>query len=239
MNEYHLPFAVALIAFCAPLPAMTVLEPDEGVMTSGFFQGTDLVRGYAGDNRPTFRVSNNNPFMTAGAETIYLSFASFDPMAFTEPVSSAILSLTSVDGGFNANASATNPFLVSAHGVSSSPFNSIIDDTNASGTTDWVTFFDDEILTATDSVSVDSFGVINFDVTDLVNDWISGNNGEFTIALTGKNNTSPGDFLHGFSNNTEVSGATFLTVNVPEPSVIGLSALALAVGLTRRSKRSS
>ena len=161
---------------------MTVLEPDEGVMTSGFFQGTDLVRGYAGDNRPTFRVSNNNPFMTAGAETIYLSFASFDPMAFTEPVSSAILSLTSVDGGFNANASATNPFLVSAHGVSSSPFNSIIDDTNASGTTDWVTFFDDEILTATDSVSVDSFGVINFDVTDLVNDWISGNNGEFTTA---------------------------------------------------------
>lgn len=46
----------------------------EDVMTSPFFRGTDKVRGYAADNRPTLRVSNHNTNGMTGGETIYLSF---------------------------------------------------------------------------------------------------------------------------------------------------------------------
>ena len=237
MTQYQLPLAVLLIATSSPLRAMTVLAPTEDAMTSAFFQGTDLVRGYAGDNRPTFRVSSNNAFGT-GPETVYLAFDGSDFTSRTEPVTQAILSISSADGNFGANAGPGNPFQVSAHGVDANPFTSIIDDTNSSGTIQWLDFFNNNILTASDTVAVDSFGLINFDVTSLVNDWISGSNSEFAIALTGKDDVQSGNgFLHGFLNNNENPGATFLTLNpVPEPSSALLSILALSLGVLRRSR---
>mgnify|MGYP006080104431 CR=1 FL=1 len=36
MNQYQLPFAVALISFSAPMQAMTVLAPSEDIMTSSY-----------------------------------------------------------------------------------------------------------------------------------------------------------------------------------------------------------
>src|SRR5690606_13936716 len=121
------------------------IAPVEDVMASSFFQGTDTVRGYAGDARLTFRVSTNNPFGTTGAETIYLTFDSADFAGYTTPVSQALLTLTSVAGGFNADASSGSPFTVSAHAVSVDPLVNITDDTNPSGTINWLDFYHNNI----------------------------------------------------------------------------------------------
>src|SRR5262249_44761554 len=107
----------SLLHITAAAGAGVVINPTEDVMTSPFFQGPHLVRGYVGDSRATFRVSTINPFGLSGGEAIYLSFSGFDFSSFTQPVQSAILTLTSVTGGFGADASAETPFLVSAHGV--------------------------------------------------------------------------------------------------------------------------
>jgi hypothetical protein len=65
---------------------------------------------------------------------------------------------------------------------------------------------------------VDGFGTYTFDVSAAVNSWITGTNTHYALALTGKNDNSGQDFLHGFSNNTELPGSTFLTISpVPEP----------------------
>ncbi|SFW13794.1 PEP-CTERM sorting domain-containing protein [Nitrosovibrio sp. Nv17] len=205
-------------ASATPAIADTVFDPNLSVMTSSFFQGADTVRGYAGDNRPVFRVSTENPFGTVGAETIYLAFDQ-DLSTFTGPVN-AILTVTSVNGGFNGDASAENPFTVSAHGVNANPFTSITDNTNPGGTINWLNFYNNNILAADGAAStvVGDFGTYTFDVSAVVNSWISGANDVHVLALTGKNDLSGNDFLHGFSNSTEVPGATFLTISpVPEP----------------------
>lgn len=232
-------FALLIALFAtAPLQADVVIPVQEDVMASSFFQGSNTIRGYAGDNRPVFRVSTNDPFGTVGAETIYLTF---DPAQFsglTGPVS-ATLTLQSVDGGFGANADSANPFIVSAHAVASNPLTTIIDDTNPGGTKSWISYYNDDILPADPAAStaVDGFGAVTFDVSAVVNDWLSGANTVFALALTGKNDTSGGEFLHGFSNNTEVPGATFLTVTaVPEPSALAIGLFALVVGVSSRRR---
>ncbi|MEL7499761.1 MAG: PEP-CTERM sorting domain-containing protein [Planctomycetota bacterium] len=214
-----------------------VIAPTEDVMTSAFFQGADQVRGFVGDARPTFRVSSDNAF-NAGPETIFLQFDASDFGSFSGPVSSAILTMESVDGGFNANASPGNPFLVSAHGVALNPLTSIADNTSG-GTIAARDFFNQHILAADSEAitSVDGFGTIEFNVTSLVNDWISGGNSNYFIALTGTNDPQTGNggngYLHGFLNNSDTAsnqGFTSLRVSaVPEPSstfaLIGLGVL--------------
>lgn len=240
MNQLSLPLVVIGIAISSPLPAAMVFNPDEDIMTSAFFFPPNSVRGYAGEGRDVFRVSNNDAFGLTGAETIYLSFQSADLSSYANPIDKAILTMTSVDGGFNANASSGNPFTASAHAVDTNPITSITDDTNPAGTIDWLTFYNLNIQAAPpeSSVAIEGFGQIEFDVTSIVNDWISGTNSELSIALTGKNDTSGTDFLHGFLNNTETPGSTFLTINpIPEPT----SGILLLVGLTltlRRSRQS-
>jgi hypothetical protein len=240
MKTFLQSLTVAIVAMVQSANAASTVVPIvEDVMTSSFFQGTNLVRGYAGDNRPTFRVSTNDPFGTTGAETIYITFDSSSFSSFTSPVSSAVLTVTSKSGGFGADAGPGNPFTVSAHGVASNPLTTIMDDTNPGGTKSWLAFYTDDILPADPAAltSVDSFGLGTFDVTTLVNDWISGANTVFALALTGKNDTSGNEFLHGFQNNTELLGSTFLTVTtVPEPSsmLLGMATLVCGCGLRRR-----
>ena len=99
-------------------------------------------------------------------------------------------------------------------------------------------FFNNNILPADAAAltTIDGFGTFTFDVTSLVNDWISGSNTFHFIALTGNNDPGTTDFLHGFLNNSENPGATTLTV-VPEPttlSFLGLSAIGV---LAWRRKR--
>lgn len=216
----------------------TTFEVTEDVMTSSFFTGTNLVRGYAAEsNRPVMRVSSNNPFGTSGAETIYLNFDN-DFSSFASGYT-ATLTVQSAAGGFGGDASAAKPFLVSAHGVNANPFTSILDDTNPTGTTDWKSFYNNSILTASDSVSVNRFGAITFDVTSIVSSWATGSNTNQFIALTGKNDTSGNDFLHGFLNNNNGgtnAGNTFLTISaVPEPQTYAL--LLAGLGLVGFSSR--
>ncbi len=229
-----------LLASAASSATAAVIAVQQDVMTSSFFTGTNRVRGYAGDNRPVHRVSTDNPFGGAGAETIYLTFDSAAIASLSGPVS-ATLTVQSVAGGFNADADSTTPFLVSAHAVTANPLLSITDDTNPGGPVDWLTFFNDYIVAADPAAqtSVDGFGAVSFDVSRIVNDWISGANTAFAIALTGSDDISGNEFLHGFLNNSNSPGASYLTVSaVPLPGALVLAG-PLLVGLLHCRKRSA
>lgn len=219
-----------------------VVPVEEDVMTSSFFTGTNLVRGYPGDNRPVLRVSTDGAFGLAGAETIYLTF-DYDFSSFTGPVH-AILSMQSVSGGFGADASIDHPFTVSAHAVDADPLASIADDTNPGGTISWSSFYADDILAADAAArtTINGFGTVQFDVSSIVNGWVAGTNPIHAIALTGKNDLSGDDFLHGFSNDSELPGATFLTVTpVPEPGTYALllAGLGLVALKARKARRAA
>lgn len=229
-------FAVQSVAQAGVIPANIPIAED--VMTSGFFSvAPNFVRGYAGDSRNIHRVSTNAPFSTAGAETIYVAFNSAEFSSYTTSIPQAFLTLESVSGGFGADAGSGNPFTVSAHAVNADPLTDIADDGNG-GTISWLDFFNNNILSADAAAhtSIDSFGTVKFDVTAIVNDWISGSNTDFTIALTGKNDTSGNAFLHGFLNNTENPGSTFLSI-VPEPSTALLGFVALIGMLSANGRR--
>lgn len=236
MNKLLAIAAAAVVPLVAASShAQTVINPVEDVMTSGFFFDPDNVRGFAGDNRPVLRVSTPAAF-GVGREAIYLQFDPSDFGSFTQPVDNATLTVESVSGNFGADASAANPFTVSAHALALDPIDSIIDNTNPSGTISSATFYDTQVLPADPAALtvINGFGTFTFDVTELVNDWVDGSNGVFSLGLTGLNDTSGSDFLHGFRDNTETPGSTFLTVTpVPEPSVIGV----LAGGLMLLGRR--
>lgn len=241
----HAPYAAAALMLGALLtvtPAHAVtIDVTEDVMTSSFFQGANAVRGYAGDNRPVFRVSTGNPFGTIGAETIYLAF-DYDFSSFTGPVS-ALLTVQSTSGGFGADASADTPFTVSAHGVAANPFTAISDDTNPAGSVSWLNFYNQSILPADAAARsvVTGPGAVSFDVSALVGSWISGGNAVQVIALTGLNDTSGNEFLHGFLNNTEAPGSVVLTVSaVPEPETHAMLLAGLGLlSLARRRQRAA
>lgn len=213
----------------------------EDVMTSSFFTGTNLVRGYPGDARPTLRVSTDGAFGLTGAETVYLTFAASSFASYTTPVAHARLTVESIAGGFNADATAEDPFQISAHALTADPLASITDDTNPGGTISWLDFYNNNILPASAEArtTVTGFGPITFDVTAIVNDWISGANSVFAVALTGKHHAlNATEFLHGIRNNSDASvlGTSYLTI-VPEPSLgalVGIAAAALAVAGRRR-----
>lgn len=240
--------SLALVALTAGLglaqPALAVdIAVDQDVMTSVFFTGTDLVRGYSVEtNRPVMRVSNHNTNGTNGAETIYLTF-NYDFSTFTSPVV-ATLTMQSTEGGFGADASAGNPFTVSAHGVDADPLTSITDNTNPGGTVSWINFYNNHILAADSAAhtAIEGFGTVTFNVSALVNSWIDGSNTVHAIALTGKNDTSGNDFLHGFLNNDNggvAMGYTYLTVTaVPEPETYAmlLAGLGLTGWMVRRKR---
>lgn len=231
--------AASLAAAVAMHPASAgsvQVDVQEDVMTSGFFTGTNLVRGYAGENRAVHRVSTPSPFGVSGAETVYLTFDASDFTGITDPLGQALLTVTSADGGFGANASAASPFIVSAHAVTDDPLITITDDTNPGGTIDWLTFYSSKVNVASPEARsvIDGFGQVQIDVTQIVSAWLDGDNTAFAIAITGDNDTSGNDFLHGFVNNSEAPGSSFLTVTtVPEPGSLALLGLGGAV-LSRR-----
>lgn len=216
---------VTMVLSVTPSVLGDIVNPTDDVMTSAFFFGTDRVRGYDGDGRDVHRVASNSAF-GVGPETIYLLFSADDFSSYGGSVASAVLSMTSTSGGQGFDADAENPFLVSAHAVNLDPVVNISDDTNPNGTISWIEFFNNNILDANSEsiTTVNSFGIVEFDVSSIVNDWVLGTNDVFAIALTGKNDLQTGNdgngFLHGFVNNTESPGSSFLTVTasaVPEP----------------------
>lgn len=231
---------VCVAASVASAVASTVFSVDEDVMTSSFFSGANRVRGYDADDRNIHRVSTNIPFGVAGAETLYLDFGNADLSSFAGPVN-AVLTVQSTSGQFGADAGPGNAFTVSAHAVNANPLTSITDDTNPGGTINWLDFYNNNIESA-DSLaitSIDSFGSITFNVSAIVNEWILSPTSFQSLALTGLNDTSGNDFLHGFLNNSENPGSTFLTVSaVPVPGAVWLmgSGLIAVIRLNRKSK---
>lgn len=230
----------------SPVGAVTI-PVDQDVMTSAFFQGDNQVRGYADETplRGSHRVASDLAF-GSGPETVYMTFDFDFPGSFSQPIQSATLTVESVPGGFDADASPENPFQMSVHGVSADPLATITDDTNPSGTVSWIDFFDNNILDAASEATtvVTGFGTLEFDVTSLVNSWIDGSNSIHTLALTGKTDTlSDGNVLHGIVNNSSTAEVShFLTVVVPEPASIMLMGLGLAgfislYGLRRKGSR--
>ncbi|MEM8947439.1 MAG: PEP-CTERM sorting domain-containing protein [Planctomycetota bacterium] len=237
LKKFEFALAVVIVSVTLGAAQAVTIPVQEDVMTSAFFTGTNLVRGYAGDFRNVHRVGSDNAF-GVGPETIYLTFDPANFAGFTSPVPQAILTMESAAGGFGGDGGPGNPFIVSAHAVDTDPLTEITDDTNPSGPTDWLTFFNNNILPADAAAltSVDSFGSVTFDVTAVVNDWISGSNTVFALAMTGKNEPNAGGFLHGFLNNSENPGSTFLTI-VPEPTTLLLSGCGfLGCLLMRRQK---
>lgn len=232
-----------LLAVAGSAPAATI-PVVEDVMTSSFFTGTNLVRGYPGDVRATLRVSTDGAFGLTGAETVYLTFDASSFAGYTAPVANARLTVESIAGGFNADAAADAPFQISAHALLADPLTSITDDTNPTGTISWIDFYANQIVPASAAAitTVNGFGSVSFDVTAIVNDWISGANTVFAVALTGKHHTlNDTEFLHGIRNNSDASvlGTSYLTI-VPEPSVAVLGAIATAaLAIARRRRRAA
>lgn len=238
----------ALLVACvhpSSAAAEVVIAPTEDVFTSGFFfpPGTpNAVQGFDSDVplRNLLRVSSPAPFGIQNPEVIYLQFnpASFSSLGGS--IRSARLTMTSVDGGFSANASATMPFLVSAHGVNSDPLSIILDDDNAGGFLTSFEYFQTQILAAPlqSRTVIDAIDqTFEFDVTSIVNSWLDGSNPNFYLAMTGSNDLSGTDFLHGFSNNSFTPGSTFLTVTaIPEPSGLGGLLVATSIIWARRRR---
>jgi hypothetical protein len=231
LHKFLLVNVLSLAVCSAATNAANIIVPvDKNVMTSGFFTGTNLVRGYAGEGRAVHRVSTNDPFGTPAAETVYMTF-NYDFAALGAPVPKAILTVESVAGGFGADATPDDPFLISAHGLTADPLTSITDDTNPTGPIIWTSFYANNILPAAleARTSVGGFGTFQFDVTDLVNSWIDGSNTVHALALTGKHDTSGLEFLHGIVNDSETAGVTHHITLVPEPSSVVLAGIAAAL----------
>ena len=236
-------FAVAVCAAVVACTAVraTTIPVVEDVMTSAFFTGTNLVRGYDADDRTAHRVSSDNAF-GVGPETVYLTFDANDIATLGSPVPRAILSVESINGGFGGDATPANPFAMSAHAVDTDPLVAITDDTNPAGPIAWNDFFANNILVAPASATttVTGFGTLKFDVTQIVNDWVAGTNAVFAIALTGKNDTlSDGNILHGIANNSETEGLSHFISIVPEPTAgcLLVSSMVIAIGTWRHQQR--
>lgn len=186
MRVYSCACALGLLTLISSQASALSVPVEEDVMTSAFFFAPNFVRGYAGDNRNEHRVGSDNAF-GLGPETIYLTFDPADFGGLATPVK-AFLTMESAPGGFGGDASLGNPFVVSAHAVDTDPLTVITDDTNPSGPTSWIDFFNNNILPADSKAktSIDSFGTVTFDVSAVVNDWINGSNTVFALAMTGK-----------------------------------------------------
>ena len=218
-------FGVVVLTVASSLQAQIVIPVAEDVMASGFFQGENLIRGYADESpiREAHRVSSNEAF-GVGRETVYMTFE-YD-FASLGQVQSATLHVASVDGGFGAEGSSENPFGMAVSAVSENPLTAITDDTTPGGTIAWDDFFANNILDpAPEAITtVTGIGELQFDVTSLVSSWADGSNDIFALALHGKADTlSNGEILHGIANNSFTADTShFLTVVVPEPSSFSL-----------------
>ncbi|MEL6396452.1 MAG: PEP-CTERM sorting domain-containing protein [Planctomycetota bacterium] len=159
----------------------TELFVQQDYMSSGFFQ-SDYLRGEeSGSSRATNRATSTEVFGVTG-ETAYFGFG-FDPLAFSGPVEQAVFRVENVSTGFFPDVDPTNPAEISLHSLTADPLTAVDQDL-AAGAGSWLDFRDTQITTASilSTTTVDGFGVFEWDITDLVNEWIA--NGDTNFAYT-------------------------------------------------------
>lgn len=226
--------------------ADTIVEVEHDFFTTAWAFGAPYVRD---DGRPTLGVSTPDPFLNSNGgangpvglweETTYFTF-DFDPGAFSGPVPSAVLQVETFLRPFGTIPSATDPFGISAHRVTGDPLS--IDPSVSTGTDSFFEFKSTEIGAAEDTVFVTGEGIYEWDVTDLVNEWILNGdvNFDYSIAMTGRignlPDTASSGFFHAFANSGGGSGGLpAQLVIVPAPATLAM--LATGSLLARRRRR--
>ncbi|MEM6259723.1 MAG: PEP-CTERM sorting domain-containing protein [Planctomycetota bacterium] len=212
----------------APASASTVIPVESDFFTTAWSFGAPFVRD-AG--RTSIGVSTPAPFLTGGApdfgfeETTYFTF-NFNPGDFTGAVPSAVLEVGTVVRPFGTGPNVSSPFAISAHRVTGDP--SGIDGALSSGAGSYIDFKTTEIGAVEDTVSVTGAGVVQWDITSLVNEWIANGdtNFDYSVAMTGRvgnpADTGSTGFFHAFVNSGEGTGTAARIIVVPEPASLGL-----------------
>lgn len=231
---------VTASAIAASAGAETTVLTDRDYMTSGFFSFDPLVRG-DNDGRGVNRVSSNQPFGTFNENT-YLEFNDYDWASFAGPVTSAVFRIGVVSGGFGADSSETSPFDISVHGLAQDPWTTI-DHHATSGEGFYQNFVNDQITESSviSTTSVAGAGVYEWDITDLVNEWIANGDASYayTIALSGIMDASGGTFLQGLVNSSDPSltGEETIGQIVVVPTPAGANLLLGVAGLAAARRR--
>ena len=172
--------AGAVASLAAAQPTEILVQQD--YMSSGFFQ-SDYLRGEeAGSNRATNRATSTEIFGVTG-ETAYFAFG-FDPLAFSGPVEQAVFRVENISTGFFPDVDPTNPAEISLHSLTADPLTAVDQDL-AAGPGSWLDFRDTQITTASilSTTTIDGFGVFEWDITDLVNEWIANGDSNFAYTL--------------------------------------------------------
>ena len=192
---------------------------DVDFFTTAWAFGAPYVRD-AG--RSVIRSTTPDPFLNSGGgsngpvgfweETTYFVFNGFDASNYPGPCNRAVLRVGTTFQSFGTTPSPSNPFFVSANAVTEDP--ELIDPTRASGPDSFFDFKESFIEPVEeDVVAITGDGVFEWDVTDLVNEWIANGdaNFDYSLAMTGRSNLNPADtggsgFFHGFFNSAEGPG---------------------------------
>ncbi|MEO1585459.1 MAG: hypothetical protein AAFR96_12930 [Planctomycetota bacterium] len=169
-------------------------------------------------------------------ETAYFAF-DFDPAAFDGPVPQATFRVENVSTGFFPDVDVSNPAEISLHSLTADPLLAV-DQSLASGPGSWIDFRDAQVTTSSivSTTTVDGFGVFEWDITSLVNEWIVNGDANFAYTLGSSALLDPeGDAAVAFVNSSAASlTGSELTARitiVPAPatafllSLTGLSAV--------------
>lgn len=223
--------------------ATLTIPATQAGFSSGFFFGAPALRGNESSSGVGVLGVSAFPYGPSSAATGLapeVTFFGFDPAAFTSlavaDVISVRLEATTVLREFMLPVpAADNPVGIAARGVTQDPFTFITTGAQRN------VFYNTHLQPpgALSSTTITGAGDYAWDVTSLVQSWLSTPGALTTIALTGDPN---GDFLHGFRNPRALDPPpgipTRLVIEtIPEPGAAVLSAMAMILFSSRRKRR--
>ena len=238
MTQNLIGLSTLALVSTAVLAQPTEILVDQDYMSSGFFQ-SDFLRGEENPSaRASNRVTSPSIFGVTG-ETAYFAF-DFDPSAFSGPVAEAVFRVENVSTGFFPDVDANNPAEISLHSLTADPL-AAIDQSLPSGAGSWLDFRDNQITTSSivSTTTVDGFGIFEWDITALVNEWIANGDANFAYTLGSSALLDPdGGAAVAFVNSTSASLGNELTARItiiPAPGAVAMLGFAgVFVGRRRR-----